>query len=107
MHSDRSVGPPEILKGVAKGVRGSEYVVVKNAGNLPLMHRTEEFQQIVLDSVAGDGKLGQNSLVFISSKLCLSAHLFRLLVLTLATQHRCQVMLINVSGCSLPTHIRK
>jgi pimeloyl-ACP methyl ester carboxylesterase len=54
------VGPPEILKGVAKGVRGSEYVVVKDAGHLPPMHRAEEVQQIVLDFLAGDGNLRQN-----------------------------------------------
>jgi pimeloyl-ACP methyl ester carboxylesterase len=47
--NDESVGPPEILKGVADGIKGSEYVVVKDAGHLPPMHRAEEFEWIALD----------------------------------------------------------
>jgi 3-oxoadipate enol-lactonase len=47
--NDAAVGPPEILKGVAEGIKGSEYVVVEDAGHLPPMHRAEEFERIVLD----------------------------------------------------------
>jgi 3-oxoadipate enol-lactonase len=47
--NDESVGPPEILKGVADGIKGSEYVVVKDAGHLPPMHRAEDFEWIALD----------------------------------------------------------
>jgi 3-oxoadipate enol-lactonase len=47
--NDEAVGPPEILKGVAEGIKGSEYVVVEDAGHLPPMHRAEEFERIVLD----------------------------------------------------------
>lgn len=55
IHSDGSVGLLEILKGVAEGVGGRERVVMKDTGHLPPMHRTEEFQRIVLDFLAGDG----------------------------------------------------
>jgi 3-oxoadipate enol-lactonase len=47
--NDEAVGPPEVLRGVAEGIQGSEYVVVKDAGHLPPMHKAEEFERIVLD----------------------------------------------------------
>jgi len=46
------VGPPEILKGPAEGVKGSEYVVAKDTGHLPPIHRAEEFERIELDFLA-------------------------------------------------------
>lgn len=47
--NDEAVGPVEILRGVAAKVKGSEYVVVKDAGHLPPMHRREEFERIMLE----------------------------------------------------------
>ena len=47
--NDEAVGPPEILKGVADGIKACEYVVVKDAGHLPPMHTAEEFERTVLD----------------------------------------------------------
>jgi 3-oxoadipate enol-lactonase len=47
--NDEAVGPPEVLRGVAEGIQGSEYVVLKDAGHLPPMHKAEEFERIVLD----------------------------------------------------------
>ena len=47
--NDEAVGPPEILKSVADGIKESRYVVFKDAGHLPPMHRVEEFDRIVLN----------------------------------------------------------
>jgi 3-oxoadipate enol-lactonase len=46
---DEAVGPEEVLRGVADRIPECEYVVVKDAGHLPPMHKKEEFESILLD----------------------------------------------------------
>lgn len=51
--NDEAVGPKEVLRTVAENVGGqdrkAEYVAVKDAGHLPPMHRSEEFERIILE----------------------------------------------------------
>jgi 3-oxoadipate enol-lactonase len=44
---DSAVGPPEVLRNVAKQVPGCEYVMLDGAGHLPPLHRPEKFNAVI------------------------------------------------------------
>ncbi len=57
--NDEAVGPKEILLDVARRVKGGEHVVVKDAGHIPPMHRSEQFERIVIKFLDEEGNGGR------------------------------------------------
>lgn len=47
--TDGNIGPRQILVDASQTIKGSKYVLMKDTGHIPPMHKPEEFEKIVLD----------------------------------------------------------